>query len=145
MNNKPLTDKQQAFIAEYMINGHNASQAYKKAYPNTNGGWNKLSARLMARDGIRKEIDRKMAELADKMEYTVEQCQKEYEEIRAAAIAAGQLSAAATAVTGKARLYGMDKQTQVTEHVETELTKDEQKAVDKATAEYKRSLVKAVS
>ena len=32
--NKPLSDKRQAFIDEYCINGFNATQAYKKAYPN---------------------------------------------------------------------------------------------------------------
>jgi hypothetical protein len=79
---------------------------------------------------------------AAKAEYTVEQCQKEYEEIRQAAIAAGQLSAAATAVTGKARLYGMDKQTQVTEHVEPEPTADEAEALKKVAVDYKLNLVK---
>ncbi len=55
---KPLTAARQHFCREYCGNGHNATQAYKTAFPNSNGGWDKLGPRLMGKDGIREEITR---------------------------------------------------------------------------------------
>jgi hypothetical protein len=66
----PINDKQQAFINEYMINGHNASQAYKKAYPNCKGGWNKLAANLMAKNGIKQAIRAEMGKIREKVDHT---------------------------------------------------------------------------
>ncbi len=55
---KPLTAPRQHFCREYCGNGHNATQAYKTAFPNCNGGWDKLGPRLMGKDGIKQEIAR---------------------------------------------------------------------------------------
>lgn len=53
----PINDKQRHFIREYTTNGHNASKAYSKAYPEVTSGWNAHGARLIAKDSIRAEID----------------------------------------------------------------------------------------
>lgn len=67
-----LTDKQQVFIDYYCSNGYNASQAYKKAYPNCKAGYNKLSSRLMAKDGIRQAIAVRMAVKQAEIDYNYE-------------------------------------------------------------------------
>ena len=64
-----ISHKQQAFINEYLINGHNATQAYKKAYPNTKNGWHAHGSRLIAKDKIKAEINRKIAILGVKAEH----------------------------------------------------------------------------
>lgn len=45
---KPLSHKRQAFVEEYCVNGHNATQAYGKAYPDCQKeGWDGHGARLV--------------------------------------------------------------------------------------------------
>ena len=68
----PLSHKRQAFVDEYCMNGFNASQAYKKAYPGCKGGWNKLSTRLMANEGVRAAITAKLKEKAAKVDVTID-------------------------------------------------------------------------
>lgn len=58
----PINDKQRHFIREYTTNGHNASKAYKEAYPDCNVGWDRLGSRLMRNDELRAEIDRVLTE-----------------------------------------------------------------------------------
>lgn len=73
-----LTDKQRAFIDEYLINGFNALKAYKKAYPDASEESAKASgSRLLenvnikaALEEARKEIkDMSRMSKADKLEY----------------------------------------------------------------------------
>lgn len=49
----------QLFKPEVMFN---ASEAYRRAYPNCKAGHNKLATRLMANDVIKEEIAKKQAE-----------------------------------------------------------------------------------
>ena len=108
-NIRPLSDKQSAFIDEYMINGHNATQAYKTAYPNCKGGWDKLGPRLMGKDGIRTEIDRRMAEMADKAEYTQQDSIDRLKRYADKAETANQFSSAVSSVIALNRMFGWDK------------------------------------
>ena len=64
-----LSDKQQAFVQEYVVNGYNASQAYRKAYPGCNGGWDKFGSRLMVKEGIKQAIAAKQAKSQAKADY----------------------------------------------------------------------------
>jgi len=121
----PINDKQQAFINEYMINGHNASQAYKKAYPNTKAGWNKLSARLMAKEGIKKVIAGLMAVSGAIAERTVQSVDKMYQQAYDLASTGNQPAAMVSACTGIARLYGMDKDVQTTIDQPADLTPEQ--------------------
>lgn len=65
-------NKHNEFIAQYLTNGHNASEAHKTAYPKVKSGWNKHGSRLMARDDIKAEIRRKQALLEVKLEHNRE-------------------------------------------------------------------------
>ncbi|MHC4326418.1 MAG: terminase small subunit [Planctomycetota bacterium] len=74
MPDRPLTAKQQAFVQYYADSGSpetylNASQSYKKAYPNTKGGWDKLGPRLMVNDGIKRAIGEYRAKTTAKLEH----------------------------------------------------------------------------
>jgi len=53
---KPLSDKRQHFVREYCSNGHNASKAYKTAYPGCKNGYDAHGARLVGKDSIRQAI-----------------------------------------------------------------------------------------
>lgn len=130
----PINDKQQAFINEYMVNGHNATQAYKTAYPDCTSGHKQNGSRLLTNDDILKAIAGLMAELGAEAGYTVTQCQEEYEQARQLGISLNQPSAVVSAVTGKARLYGFDKDNQVND--------DQTKEIDQSKAEQARKLIK---
>ena len=102
----------EALARAFASNGRKQEQAmidigYTPAYANSYCGkmWEnkRLIAAITAVDNENKA----------KTEFTVHQAEKEYELVRAQAMKQGQLSAAASAITGKARLYGMDKDNQL--------------------------------
>jgi hypothetical protein len=104
---KNRTVKQQAWI-EAMLTGCNPTEAavlavYAPGTESQRGYENVRNSELML------EIDSRKAQLASQTDYTVAKAQKEYEEARLLAMRIGQPAAASTAVTGKARLFGMDK------------------------------------
>ncbi len=125
MADKALTAVRQHFCREYCVNGHNAAQAYRTAYPNTRSGYNAHGARLIAKDSIKQEIRRLEAKSVLKVDYDIEQCDRQYSDIIALAIKLKQPSAAVSAITGRARLRGWDKDTQVTTEQPIELTPEQ--------------------
>ena len=64
-----LSDKQQDFVNEYCSNGYNASKAYKTAYPNSKGEWDKLGPRWRVKEGIKQAIAEKEADKQVKADY----------------------------------------------------------------------------
>lgn len=58
---------------------------------------------------IKKAIAKKRAEIAKQTGFSIAQAQIEYEEARTLAKKTNQPAAMVSATTGKARLYGMDK------------------------------------
>ncbi len=96
----------QLFSPEVMFN---ATEAYRRAYPNAKGGHNRLAAQLMSSNVIKEEIIRKRAELSKKMGFTIERAQQMYEEDRDFASTVNQAGARVSATTGICRLYGLDK------------------------------------
>lgn len=76
-----LTDKQRAFIDEYLVNGFNALQAYKKAYPDASDeSANASASRMLGNVNIQealKEARKEIKEMsrmskADKLEIAEE-------------------------------------------------------------------------
>ena len=78
-----------------------------------------------------------MAELSAETGYTVHQCQQEYEQARQRAVELKQVAAEISAITGKARLYGMDKDV----HVNT----DQPDTIDNADLDRIRDMAKAAT
>lgn len=59
-----LEPRQREFVDEYMLNGHNATNAYLKAYKCSRSSANPLGSRLLAVDSVAHVIAVKMAERA---------------------------------------------------------------------------------
>ena len=103
-------EKAELLASIYCTTGHyNKSESmvlagYKDSYARSGLG-------LKTYDNIRvkEAIARIEAKSRAKTDYTIDQCQQEYDEARKLALALKQPSAAVSAITGKARLYGYDK------------------------------------
>ena len=102
-----INHKQQAFIDEYMINGHNATKAYKKTYPSCNGGWDRLAARLMCNDVVKAEIKRRMAKTSKKLEITRESQLKDLERVKTKAEDTGKLQVVVRAIGEQNEMLGL--------------------------------------
>ncbi len=76
-----MTNRQENFIEHYCTDAKfNASEAYKKAYPNTKNGWNAHGARLIAKDSIKQAITKKKAELSKIIKHNYEKAVEMIEE-----------------------------------------------------------------
>jgi hypothetical protein len=106
---KPLSAKHLAFINAWLINGHIAGQAYKKAYPNCKSGYDQNGLRLLRNDKIQAEIQRRTAKLAKKADWTIEKAQEKLEELIQQSIDQRQPAAGISGVVAINRMYGMDK------------------------------------
>ena len=110
MASKQLSDKQKAFVFEYCSNGHNASAAYKIAYPASSAKASESNGiRAIRNDRIKKAIMGHMAELQVESSYTIEQYQLELESVRIRAELLKQPSAEVSAIVAKGRSMGYDK------------------------------------
>ena len=107
MPNRPLSDKRQIFVNEYVLNGCNLTQAYKIAYPDCNGGWGKLGHRLMKNDGVRLAVAGMQAEMKARFEGSIEQSVKDYEQARLLALTINQPAAAVSAIRWRDGLFGL--------------------------------------
>lgn len=108
MANRLSKEKACAIAAEYYTNGFNKIKAllsvgYSETYANN------IGLKLFDNDRVVEAMRRLSAVLVIKTGYTIEQAQAEYEQVRVQAIQLNQPAAAVSAITGKARLHGMDK------------------------------------
>lgn len=106
--NRLSDEKAQLIASTYCLNGFEKVKAllsvgYSKTYANNVG------LKLFDNDKVKLAVARIQNVQAAKTGYTVEQAQEEYEEARILAMKVNQPAAAASATTGKARLYGFDK------------------------------------
>ena len=70
----PLSDKRQAFVNEYEINGHNATQAYKTAYPGCKSGHKQAGQRLLTFVDVKQAMGRLRAKTAKKQAVDRQYC-----------------------------------------------------------------------
>jgi hypothetical protein len=115
MGNRFTNEKAQAIAIEYCTNGFKKvaaliSVGYRQSYANCKRGLS-LYNNVKVKSAIAKIQTASVA----KTGYSVAQAQEEYEEARNLAMRVNQPAAAATAITGKARLYGMDKDANIGE------------------------------
>ncbi len=108
MPNRLSKEKAQAIAAEYCTNGFQKvlallSMGYKQSYAE------KIGLKLYDNMFVKQAIRRIQAVQAAKTGFSIDQARTEYEEARLLGMRINQPSAAVSAVTGKARLYGMDK------------------------------------
>lgn len=110
-NEHGLTPKQEAFARAFFECG-NALEAYRMSYdvdPKARDQWIYVeAAQLLDHPKITLKLD-ELRKRADKAAiYNRTMALGEYEEARKLAIKTGQVGAAVSAVTGKARLFGLD-------------------------------------
>jgi hypothetical protein len=119
-------------IADYYCNnGRDKAEAlvsvgYSPLYASKKG------KQLFLRDDLVAAINRYQAKKEANTAYTVERAEAEYEEARQLSIKLNQPSAAVSATTGKARLYGMDKDNQTNEAAPDPITETELAAIRQA-------------
>ena len=108
MANRLSKEKACAIAAEYYTNGFNKIEAllsvgYSDTYAKNTG------LKLFVNDRVVEAMRRLSAVAIATTGYSIEQAQAEYEQARIQAIRQKQPSAAVSAITGKARLHGFDK------------------------------------
>ena len=111
MANRLSKEKACAIAAEYCTNKFQKVKAllsvgYSETYANN------IGLKLFDNDIVKQAIAKIQAVAVVTTGYTIGQAQAEYEEARSLSMQLGQPAAAATAVTGKARLHGFDKDVQ---------------------------------
>ncbi len=110
-------------------------EAYKKANYSQCNNWEANADRVRGKDRIKAAIRLIHEERAEKSEMSLERVQAMYLEDRQMAHDCKQPSAAISAVTGIARLYGMDKDNQqVKAEAPTELTEQQLKDLRELSA-----------
>lgn len=100
-----MNDKQEAYCQEYCRNGYNASQAYKKIY-SAKGGWNKLAAQLMAKNGIRERIEQIKSDIEAWSSKNRDLLDKLFQERYVACVARGDNTNAIRCIENKAKNVG---------------------------------------
>lgn len=106
---EPLRDRQETFAQLYSTGTYSASEAYRLAgYSRKNADVN--SDQLMVKSGMIARIAHIQAKRAKKREITAESLADEYDEARQVGKDTQQASSMVSATSGKARLYGLDKQ-----------------------------------
>jgi alkylhydroperoxidase family enzyme len=106
---KKLNDKQQAFVYNYCTNGHNATKAYIEAYPDCKSGHKQSARRLLTNAYVKQAIEVFMNKKKEDVGRTVQSIDAMQQAAYDLAMRLNQPSAAVSAGTAIARLYGMDK------------------------------------
>jgi len=103
------TEKQENFCQEYILNGGNATKAYKTAY-----NWTGLettaecnSSKMMKHTKIIQRLGELRALKTEEFVFTKEKAFKEYEEIKEGAKGDKQYSSAKGAVDSQCKLFGL--------------------------------------
>lgn len=135
---RPLTAKETSTIEYYLDpdseSYNNWCESYKKANYATSKGWKANAKRVHDKEVVKAELARRRREIEDKTEMTVGMVQAMYQEARTMAMSINQPSAAVSAVTGIARLYGMDKDNQQDKAVSPDQLSEEDMAAAKRAA-----------
>ena len=108
MANRLSKEKAGLIASNYCTNQYKKVQALLDAGYSTTYA-NNVGLKLFDNDRVKEAICRIEADKRLVTGYTVQQCQQEYEEARQRAVELKQVAAEISAITGKARLYGMDK------------------------------------
>lgn len=77
-----LSNKHKAFCDEYLANGMNATQAYKKIYKSTDKVAEASSSRLLSNDKIKDYIREQQETTADKLQITKEELLRDLQDIK---------------------------------------------------------------
>ncbi len=136
MANKLSKEKAEAIAAAYCTNGYRKVDALLEMGYSTHYA-NHVGLKLFDNATVRTAIDELQAHSKAGTVFTLLQAEKEYEEARILSMGINQPSAAVSAITGKARLYGMDKDNQIAPDMPASITE--------AQAELYRGMARAAT
>jgi len=108
MANRLSKEKANLIASNYMTNGLKKVQALLDAGYSTSYA-NNVGLKLFDNERVKEAIARIQASTVVKSEYTIDDCDRDYERIMKASEENKQYSTSATCVTGRARLRGWDK------------------------------------
>ncbi len=116
----------EAIAREFCSNGRNKAEAmldvgYEPSYARGGRG----QGMVYGNERVKAAIARIDSKTEARSEYDVDQCDKQYSEIITLAIKLKQPSAAVSAITGRARLRGWDKDTHVNEDTASAISPDQ--------------------
>ena len=109
---KPLTPKQESFAKKYIELG-NASEAYRQSYNATNAKTatiNRSATELLDNPMVTARIEELQEKAQQRHDVTLDTLTAEYDEAKAFAKELEQPSAVISAINGKAKIHGFDKQ-----------------------------------
>ena len=112
MKDKPLTHQQTLFCQKYIECKGNASEAYRQSYnpKNPDADWVRIEACNLLKDpNVSITIEFLQEEHKQRHMVTVDSLTAEYDEAKAKAYELEQVSAAISAINGKAKIHGFDK------------------------------------
>jgi hypothetical protein len=113
-----LDPVRERFVQEYHATG-NACEAYRRANPKsakwTQNALNVKASRVLAEAKVRLRLEELQAEAAKRHGTTIDSLTEELEKARETAMGTGQVSAAVSAIMGKAKLHGLVKDKVATE------------------------------
>ena len=133
-----LTLKQETFCKEYISNGGNATQAYKKAYDCSkmkDKTINENASRLLKDSKVATRLKELQEPLQKKFEYTMEQSFKKFEEIQKLALTNEKpdLTNAIKCEENKAKLMGLFTELETKLKIRGNLAINDLSKVDTAT------------
>lgn len=105
-----LTQQQELFCQKYLECKRNASKAYRQSYNCEESSVNTVCTeayKLLRNPYVAHRIGQLFDLQAERLNVTMESLADEYEEIRVLAKKAGDYSPAVSAITGKAKLFGL--------------------------------------
>ena len=117
---KTLSNRHMAFIDEYMVNGRNATAAYKVVYPKANQRCAEVKGSLLVNKvEVKMEIETRENELRDKNKITLEFLT---EKLIAIANSASEFAPAASVSALKllAQMHGLDAPKETTQEMSNE-------------------------
>ena len=146
----PISDKQQDFVNNYCTNGYNATQAYKDAYPNCKGGWDKLGPRLTGNDGVKQAISehkvKNKAKIEHNKELALSKLQQVIDNMTERAVKDGNISANRAIIAAIAEMNnitGLHQQKIITEtDQQRELNQAQEQAAAELAAELNRQAIR---
>ncbi len=125
-----MNENRQIFVNTYLTNDYNATQAYKTAYPNCKGGWNRLGHRLLTFDDIKEAIDKAKKDLEGWLKAGKDLLDKLFKERYDACVGKNDNTNAIRCLENKAKnvgYYALDNAQKVEESKLTEVQVEEAK------------------
>jgi len=137
-----MNENRQIFVNTYLTNGYNATQAYKTAYPNCKGGWNRCGHTLLTFTDVQEAISKAKKEIDDWLEGGRKLCDKLFSERYSACVALNENGNAIRCIENKAKNVGYYAEDNAQKTEQQALNAEEQDIYEDYIAYRRRMLLK---